>query len=336
MDTEAAAAGAAASAGMGFGAGFGAAGGGELEPEPEPGAVLATLRPDAAKQMDRAYEAEGDDTMNEQTWPSVQELREAEAAAKARGEDGDAYAEGWYDEGLGARDEDEDECDDEMADEDGDGDVDDGATDGGEIAMDAAALAVADDEQERAARRKYLEERKERQQEAKFPDEIDTPMDTPGGARTRFARFRGLRSFRTSQWHPQENLPIDYSKIYQFQDWPALQRHVKRGQAQAAQEDEAQLEHAHPGAFVRLTLEAPEGFAAAQGATGGAGGPGCAPLVVCGLNTYENRLSVLHFTLSPSASAEAAELTLRGKQRLVLRCGFRSFSCQPIFSEHNR
>ena len=42
---------------------------------------------------------------------------------------------------------------------------------------------------------------------SRFPDEVDTPMDTPGGARARFARFRGLRSFRTSQWHPQENLP---------------------------------------------------------------------------------------------------------------------------------
>ena len=35
--------------------------------EPEPGAVLATLLPDPAKQMDREYAAEGDDTMNEQT-----------------------------------------------------------------------------------------------------------------------------------------------------------------------------------------------------------------------------------------------------------------------------
>ena len=38
------------------------------------GAVLATLHPDPAKQMDRQYEAEADDTMNEQTWPTVEEL----------------------------------------------------------------------------------------------------------------------------------------------------------------------------------------------------------------------------------------------------------------------
>merc|ERR1719284_1519959 len=134
--------------------------------------------------------------------------------------------------------------------------------------MDAAALAVSDEAQEHAARLKYLEERKERQQDdARFPDEVDTPLEKP--ARTRFARFRGLRSFRTSPWHPQENLPVEYAKIYQFQDWPALQRHVLREQAAAFEADEELLaEHAPPGAYVRLTLDAPEGF----GASGGVGG----------------------------------------------------------------
>eukprot|EP00908_Phaeocystis_cordata_P024805 Transcript_7259.p1 GENE.Transcript_7259~~Transcript_7259.p1 ORF type:complete len:579 (+),score=268.32 Transcript_7259:45-1781(+) len=137
--------------------------------------------------------------------------------------------------------------------------------------------------------------------------------------------------------HPQENLPPEYAKIYQFQDWPALQRHVRREQEQQAAADEEEgLRHARPGAFVRITVEAPAGFSAALGATGGVGGPGCAPLVVCGLNTYENRMTVLHFTISLSATAEAAELSVRGKQPLVLRCGFRSFACQPIFSEDNR
>ena len=80
--------------------------------------------------------------MNEQTWPTVEELQEADAAAKARGEDGDAYAEGWYDEGLGPREEEEEEAeeDDAMGDEEAEEAAaanDGGAsvfTDGGEIA----------------------------------------------------------------------------------------------------------------------------------------------------------------------------------------------------------
>lgn len=59
-----------------------------------------------------------------------------------------------------------------------------------------------------------------------FPDEIDTPQDI--SARTRFQRFRGLRSFRTSPWDPYENLPRDYARIFQFEDYKRTERGVRR------------------------------------------------------------------------------------------------------------
>ena len=58
--------------------------------------------------------------------------------------------------------------------------------------------------------------------------------------------------------------------------------------------------------------------------------------MVCGVNMYENRLSVVHFTLGLTAAAEAAELALRGKSPLIFHCGFRRIRARPIFSEDNR
>jgi pre-rRNA-processing protein TSR1 len=67
---------------------------------------------------------------------------------------------------------------------------------------------------------------KEEQEDLAFPDEIDTPQDVP--ARTRFARYRGMKSFRTSPWDPYENLPRDYARIFQFEDYKRTERSVIR------------------------------------------------------------------------------------------------------------
>lgn len=46
--------------------------------------------------------------------------------------------------------------------------------------------------------------------------QIDTPSDI--AARTRFGKFRGLRSWRTSPWDPKENLPREYARVFAFQN----------------------------------------------------------------------------------------------------------------------
>ena len=72
----------------------------------------------------------------------------------------------------------------------------------------------------------WRDRKREEEDDAQFPDEIDTPMDVP--ARIRFQRYRGLRSFRTSPWDPYENLPRDYAKIFQFEDFKRTERVVRR------------------------------------------------------------------------------------------------------------
>lgn len=43
-----------------------------------------------------------------------------------------------------------------------------------------------------------------------------------------FQKYRGLKSFRTSPWDPKENLPRDYARIFQFQDFSRTRKHVFR------------------------------------------------------------------------------------------------------------
>ena len=43
-----------------------------------------------------------------------------------------------------------------------------------------------------------------------------------------FARYRGLKSFRTSPWDPKENLPMNYSRIFQFENFTRYRKHVLR------------------------------------------------------------------------------------------------------------
>jgi len=44
-----------------------------------------------------------------------------------------------------------------------------------------------------------------------FPDEVDTPLDVP--ARTRFAKYKGLKSIRNSIWDPMVCLSFGFSLI---------------------------------------------------------------------------------------------------------------------------
>jgi len=68
--------------------------------------------------------------------------------------------------------------------------------------------------------------KREEEDDLAFPDELDTPKDIP--AHVRFQRYRGMRSFRTSPWDPFENLPRDYARIFQFEDFRRTERSVRR------------------------------------------------------------------------------------------------------------
>ena len=191
-------------------------------------------------------EAEADTLMGEQTWPTSAELAAASANEMMDRSEGrnrrstavpvkvpkgmSDYQADWFIDEDGQWDEDlkkEEDADDgeerivgvriddpiEQIENDGDD-----MTIGGSIIdePDARAYSLAEKRQLAKLRRN------EEQEHEEFPDEIDTPLDVE--ARVRFARYRALQSFRTSPWHPKENLPGDYSRIYQFANFNLTQK----------------------------------------------------------------------------------------------------------------
>lgn len=59
--------------------------------------------------------------------------------------------------------------------------------------------------------------RMEEKDDLEFPDEVSVPLDI--GARIRFQKYRGLQSLRHSPWDSFENLPREYARIFQFQNF---------------------------------------------------------------------------------------------------------------------
>ncbi|SAM01894.1 hypothetical protein [Absidia glauca] len=172
-----------------------------------------------------------------------------------------------------------------------------------------------DVEEEQRQYEEYLKQRSDEFEGHKeFPDEIDTPMHMP--ARERFARYRGLQSFRTSPWDPYENLPMDYSRIFQFENYLRTKSRVV-GQAIVGK--------VKPGSRITLWIQnVPKGayemFDKER------------PYVVFGLLQYEHKSSLLNLQISRD---NAYEEPVRSKDPMILHMGFRRYKVQPIYSQNS-
>ncbi|KAF1790931.1 Bms1/Tsr1-type G domain [Phytophthora cactorum] len=290
--------------------------------------VLATADP--ALQEDLRFEAEYDPFASEQTWPTNEEIAEAEAEAKKQRQAETAANK-------------EDEMKDEVEETDaavnqdfcktGDDDDDD----------DDDMFMVDDDYVDQAQKRKDEEEN------MTFPDEVDAPVDQPA----RVLAAHGA-------WDPKESLPSDYARLFQFADFAMVQRlALARGKdAERAMKDQlrrksktqqtrsrassmamedvedstsvassslgsealpnefGEMGYVPSGVYVTLHLKAvPVAKLQARIQAG--------PLVMGALLKHENRLSVLNFS------------TLKSKDELSFHCGFRRFSGKPVFSDQS-
>ncbi|CEP13339.1 hypothetical protein [Parasitella parasitica] len=300
--------------------------------------VIDTPKPD--EQDDLIAENEPDFMNNEQTWPTEEELAEADARVRRmRNLDGgeptkkrvpkgtSSYQAAWiFDDDDADYSEVEDEEDAAMQEdeEEDDDDVVQPATSAfpeeeeeyEEIDMESKDTYKDEFSAEEEARQ-YEEYLKNRQTEFDshndFPDEIDTPMHIT--ARERFARYRGLQSFRTSPWDPYENLPIDYSRIFQFENF---------GRTKLRVVSQAIVGNVKPGTRItvwisNVPLQAYEAYDRTR------------PFILFGLLQYEHKMSLINLQVQRD---NAYEETVRSKDPLVMHMGFRRYNVKPIYSQN--
>ncbi|KAG0627782.1 hypothetical protein M758_2G227700 [Ceratodon purpureus] len=282
-----------------------------------------------------------DDLAGEQTWPTEEELAQAGKAKRRKKKrvlprGTSEYQAAWIvedsDQEEGDAD-DDDDADDDMEGAGLDAQAMDDDREGSVISEDDRATSVWDGDDTRSEmmdeedltpeQRKSEIERLKAAHAAdeEFPDEVDTPSDIP--ARQRFAKYRGLKSLRTSPWDPKESLPFEYAKIFAFDNFPRTQKSV----LSKVKEIDSGIQEGSfaTGCFVRLhILQVPaskvEPLLKSYKTN---------PVVVCGLLQHETKMSVLHYSVKKS---ESYTDPIKSKELLIFHTGFRRHHTRPIFS----
>lgn len=152
-----------------------------------------------------------------------------------------------------------------------------------------------------------------------WPDEIDTPSDI--SARVRFQKYRGLESFRTSPWDVKENLPAEYARIFQFQNFDRTRRRILK-------EYKDQADGAYSNWYITIhianvSLKQWKAWQSIQDQS--------KILIVYGMLPHEHQMCVSNAVLK---RAPGSEMPIKSKERLIFQCGYRRFIVNPIFSQH--
>lgn len=152
-------------------------------------------------------------------------------------------------------------------------------------------------------------------EEKKYPDEIDTPLNMP--AKVRFQKYRALESFRTSPWDKKENLPYDYTRIFQFQNFERTKKRVLN--------DLKSLEGACPGCYISIYITGVEitnwnRYIQTN-----------SHVIIYGLLPHEHQMSVMNAVVTRTSGSE---IPIKSKERMIVQCGNRRFVVNPIFSQH--
>ena len=170
----------------------------------------------------------------------------------------------------------------------------------------------AEDEEEARQLQEFRSSRKnEAEEDLEFPDEIE--LHPEAMARERLAKYRGLKSLRTSEWNKAEDAsyePEEHKRLLQIPDYK---------KSYSAAKKESLTGGVPAGTKVEVELqEVPENLR-----------HGPPPSSMFSLLRHEHKHSVINLNMTLRSDVEAP---IRSKEELIVQIGHRRLAINPIFS----
>jgi len=171
----------------------------------------------------------------------------------------------------------------------------------------------------------FREARTLAREDLQFPDEIE--LHPNASARERLARYRGLKSLRTSVWDTAEDVahaPRDWPRLLEIRDYAGARARVLRDALAAGGGGGAT-----PGLRVAVHLRGvPTKLLPLDGAFDAAR---ARPLPIFALLRHEHKRTCANYSVTLDAAAHP--LPLKFKDEVVVQCGPRRFVANPLFSQ---
>lgn len=164
-------------------------------------------------------------------------------------------------------------------------------------------------EQYRARKRDEIEDDKE------FPDEIELHPNVL--ARERLARYRGLKSLRTSVWQEDEDRahePEEWRRLLQIPNYQSSKSQATR---------EALVGGVAPGTRVQIYLKGVSPTLAASYNP-------AAPVTLFSLLRHENKKTAVNYLINMGTDYGKS---LKAKEELIVQCGPRRMTVKPLYSQ---
>lgn len=173
------------------------------------------------------------------------------------------------------------------------------------------------DEEEDAAQLEQYRMRKhdEAEDDKEFPDEIELH---PGAlARERLARYRGLKSLRTSPWQ------VDEDRAHEPENWQRLLRIPDYQASRSRSTREALVGGVEPGTRVHVYIR---GVSADMAKFYNPS----SPLTLFSLLRHENKTTSVNYLINLSSDYHKS---IKSKEELIVQCGPRRMTVKPLYSQ---